>query len=100
MARASAAAVNKMTPEEREHKESQLRTLKSDMFTPVKDVADYKEIKYIAKFIVACKTAGFFEQIGFEEPFDFEAWESERQSMREEINRIQKELDDDDEEKA
>ena len=82
-----------MKRKEYEEKRCELMTLKSKMFTPVDEIADYNEVKYLAKFLLACKEAGLFEQIHFEEPFDFAAWETEREATRARIRELQKELD-------
>lgn len=73
-----------MTTEEREIKEQEIRNLTSQLTSTASDIGDWKIAKY-NEYILA----------GEEAPYDIEELHSARQAVRDEINALQEELEND-----
>ena len=73
-----------MTTEEREIKEQEIRNLTSQLTSTASDIGDWKIAKY-NEYILA----------GEEAPYDIEELHNARQAVRDEINALQEELEND-----
>lgn len=73
-----------LTNEQREKKAQQICNLTQDLVSPVSDIGDWK----IAKLQE-------YAFLGLEAPYDIKELHTKRQAVRDEINALQKELDED-----